>query len=189
MKRRRRNLVTVERGGRTYREPAGRFRYAHQARSALGVWCVTRSRADRAAIVGWKSTVPFDPELLAGFAAGLAGLIRAWSPVLAPSAAVTTPPQGASLGGPYAAEALGRAVAEALGLFYIPMLRRTDGKLYHGPWDSRRQAPYVVEMPDPPPGLIVVVDDLATSGTTLRLALEAIRGAGLMAFGFGYSGV
>ncbi len=55
--------------------------------------------------------------------------------------------------------------------------------------DSRRQAPYLVEMPDPPPGLIVVVDDLATSGTTLRLGVEAIRGAGLMAFGFAYSGV
>jgi hypothetical protein len=70
MRRRRRTLVTVERAGRLYREPAGRFRPAHQARSSLGVWCVTRSRADRAAIVGWKSAHPFDPEMLAGFSAG-----------------------------------------------------------------------------------------------------------------------
>jgi hypothetical protein len=189
MGRRRRQLVTVERAGQVYREPAGRFRHAHQARSALGVWAVTRSRTDRAAIVAWKSAHPFDPGMLAGYAAGLAGLIRAWSPILPPSAAVTTPPQGASAGRPYAAEALGRAVAGALGLSYVAMLRRTDGKLYHGPWDSRRQAPYVCEVPDPPPPLCLVVDDLATSGTTLRLALEAVRGAGVMAFGFAYSGV
>jgi hypothetical protein len=189
MGRRRRKLVTIERAGRIYREPAGRFRHAHQARSSLGVWAVTRSRADRAAIVGWKSAHPFDPGMLAGFAAGLAGLIRAWSPILPPPVVVTTPPQGASAGRPYAAEALGRAVAGALGRPYAAMLRRTDDKPYHGPWDSRRQAPYVCAVPDMPPSLCIVVDDLATSGTTLRLALEAVRGAGIMAFGFAYSGV
>jgi hypothetical protein len=189
MRRRRRTLVTVERAGRLDREPAGRFRPAHQARSALGVWAVSRSRADRAAMVAWKSAQPFDGAMLAGFAAGLAELVRAWSPVLLPSAVVTALPQGASLGRPYAAEALARAVAGALGLPYRALLRRTDDKLYHGPWDSRRQAPYAVEASDRPPGLVLTVDDIATSGTTLRLALEALRGAGIMSFAFAYSGV
>jgi pyrimidine operon attenuation protein/uracil phosphoribosyltransferase len=37
--------------------------------------------------------------------------------------------------------------------------------------------------------MIIVVDDLATTGRTMRLALEAIRGAGVPAFGFAFSGV
>ena len=133
--------MTVERAGRLDREPAGRFRPAHQARSALGVWAVSRSRADRAAMVAWKSAQPFDGAMLAGFAAGLAELVRAWSPILLPPSVVTAPPQGASLGGRYAAAALARVVAEALGLPYVSMLRRTDAKAHYGPWDSRRQAP------------------------------------------------
>ncbi len=105
-----------------------------------------------------------------------------------PGTVVTTPPQGASAPGPYAAEALGAAAADALGLPFAPMLRRTDCKLYHSPWDSRRQAPYVVEVPDPRPGLVLVIDDLLTSGTTMRLSLEALRAAGIPSHGFIYSG-
>ena len=36
--------------------------------------------------------------------------------------------------------------------------------------------------------LTIVVDDLVTSGATMRLSLEALRAAGVMAFGFAYSG-
>jgi orotate phosphoribosyltransferase len=36
--------------------------------------------------------------------------------------------------------------------------------------------------------MVLVVDDLVTSGTTMRRSLEAIRAAGSAAFGFAYSG-
>jgi orotate phosphoribosyltransferase len=37
--------------------------------------------------------------------------------------------------------------------------------------------------------MVWIVDDPITSGRTMRLAVEAIRGAGVAAFGFGFSGV
>jgi adenine/guanine phosphoribosyltransferase-like PRPP-binding protein len=37
--------------------------------------------------------------------------------------------------------------------------------------------------------MVLVVDDLATTGRTLRLSLAAIRSAGIPAFGFAFSGV
>jgi orotate phosphoribosyltransferase len=36
--------------------------------------------------------------------------------------------------------------------------------------------------------MILVLDDLATSGVTMRRSLEAIRNAGVAAFGFAYNG-
>ncbi|MHB1562029.1 MAG: hypothetical protein ACYC61_31660, partial [Isosphaeraceae bacterium] len=166
-KRRRKNLIAVERDGRTYREPAGRFRPSHQARACLGVWACSRSRADRMALVGWKATIPHDPEQAVAFGRALADLIRRWSPVLPADAIVTTPPSGASAsrGLPDAAALIGAAAADALGLRYAPMLTRTDRKGRHGPWSSREQAPYeVLLIPDPRSSLVLCVDDAATSG-------------------------
>jgi adenine/guanine phosphoribosyltransferase-like PRPP-binding protein len=37
--------------------------------------------------------------------------------------------------------------------------------------------------------MVLVVDDLITSGRTMRLAVEAIRTAGAAVFGFAFSGV
>jgi predicted amidophosphoribosyltransferase len=37
--------------------------------------------------------------------------------------------------------------------------------------------------------MVVIVDDLVTTGATMRRSLAAIRAAGVAAFGFGYSGV
>jgi orotate phosphoribosyltransferase len=37
--------------------------------------------------------------------------------------------------------------------------------------------------------MVLVVDDLVTSGRTMRLSVETIRAAGVVAFGFGSSGV
>jgi hypothetical protein len=76
--------MTVERSGRRFREPAGRFRPAHQARASLGVWACSRSRADRAAVRAWKASPPFAEAPLADFAAGLAKL-RSWSKISFPS--------------------------------------------------------------------------------------------------------
>jgi predicted amidophosphoribosyltransferase len=37
--------------------------------------------------------------------------------------------------------------------------------------------------------MVLIVDDLVTTGATMRRSLEAIRAAGVAAFGFGFSGV
>jgi adenine/guanine phosphoribosyltransferase-like PRPP-binding protein len=43
-------------------------------------------------------------------------------------------------------------------------------------------------MSDPTPTLVLIVDDLCTSGRTMRHSIEAIRKAGAAAFGFAFSG-
>jgi hypothetical protein len=132
---------------------------------------------------------PFDPAALDAFATALLGLIRAWLPVLPPGTLVTVPPQGASFPGPYAAVQLGVRVAELLALPFGTILTRTDVKRWHGVHHSLQQAPFVAALPEPAPVMILVVDDLVTTGATMRRSLEAIRAAGVAAFGFGFSGV
>jgi hypothetical protein len=171
------------------REPSSRWLPTHQKRASLGVWTAGRSERDRAAIKRWKRTAPFDPDALAVFATALEALIRAWSSILPAGTLLTIPPQGASAPGPYAALALGRQVAEALGLPFAEILIRTDMKRWHGPHHSLRQAPFVCTLPAPAPTMVLVVDDLVTTGATMRRSLEAIRTAGVAAFGFGFSGV
>ncbi len=170
-------------------ESSSRWRPTHQKRAGLGVWSAGRSQQARTAIKAWKRAVPFDPEALAGFAVAVADLVRAWSPVLPAGSIVTVPPQGASAPGPYAARALGLAVADALGLPFIEMLARTDAKRWHGPRHALRQAPFICSLPEPAPTMVVIVDDLVTTGRTMRLSVEALRAAGVAAFGFGFSGV
>jgi hypothetical protein len=170
-------------------ESSSRWLPTHQKRAGLGVWTAGRSHQARVAIKAWKRTAPFDPAALETFATALVGLIRTWSPVLPPGTVVTVPPQGASAPGPYAARSLGQAVAAALGLPLVELLSRTEPKRWHGPHHALRQAPFVCRLPDPAPTMIVIVDDLVTTGATMRRSLEAIRSAGVAAFAFGFSGV
>jgi Phosphoribosyl transferase domain len=171
------------------REPKTRWLPAHQKRAGLGVWTAGRSRQSRCAIKSWKRSAPFDPVGLDVFARATVDVILAWSPVLPSGTVVTVPPQGASAPGPYAAEALGEFVAASLGLPFVRMLARTEPKRWHGPHSSLRQPAYVFAMPESAPTIVLVVDDLITTGRTMRLSLEAIRGGGVAAFGFGFSGV
>jgi hypothetical protein len=90
-------------GVRRWREPRSRWRPAHQKRAGLGVWCANRSHQARARIRAWKRSAAFDPAELAGFAAAVADLVRAWSPILPLGTIRTVPPQGASASAPYAA--------------------------------------------------------------------------------------
>jgi hypothetical protein len=170
-------------------EPPGRSKSSHQRRAGLGVWAASRSDRDRRAVKAWKRSAPFDPAPLAGFASAIVDLVRAWSPILPSGTVLTVPPQGASATGPYAAQALGQAVAGALGLSFALVLARTEPKRWHGPHHALRQAPFVCTLPAPAPTMVVVVDDLVTTGATMRRSLEAIRAAGVAAFGFGFSGV
>jgi hypothetical protein len=174
--------------GRRYREPRTRWLPAHQKRAGLGVWAANRSHAARVRIKRWKQTRRLDPAALGEFSAAVTDLIRAWSPILPPGTVLTVPPQGASAPGPYAGESLEQAVAGALGLPFVEVLSRTEPKLWHGPHASLRQAPYVCALPDPAPPMVLVVDDLYTSGRTMRHSIEAIRATGAAAFGFAYSG-
>jgi hypothetical protein len=130
----------VERSGRRFREPAGRFRSAHQARAALGVWACSRTRTDRSDVRAWKASLPFAEAPLADFAERLAQLIRTWCPVLPGGSLITVPPQGASAPGPYAARALGSAVAEILGVPFPEVLTRTEPKPWHGVIHALKQA-------------------------------------------------
>ncbi len=91
--------------------------------------------------------------------------------------------------GPNAAGELGQVVAAALGLPFAEMLARTEPKRWHGPHHALRQASFVCGLPDPTPTMVVIVDDLVPTGRTMRLSVEAIRAAGVAAFGFEFSRV
>ncbi len=178
-------------------EPPGRGRLGHHVRIShggrliLGTFACTIGQAARESIIQWKTTPAgsnFDAAPLARFADVLAGVLEAMTGRLwTPRTIVTTPPQGASSPGPYAAEAIAREVARRLGLEFIAALARTDVKTTHGPWSSRAQRPYVVRDLAERPGLAVVVDDLITSRTTMRLAIEALRAAGIPCIAVAYS--
>ncbi|MGP0069673.1 MAG: hypothetical protein ACLQGP_39485 [Isosphaeraceae bacterium] len=152
------------------------------------------STADRQAITTWKRQRPLRPEGAEPFADRLVELVRLWAPVMPPGVVITTPPQGASAPeGPAcdAAAILARLTADRLGVPFVSMLERTDQKRWHGRHYATKQAPFTAtaEKALSRPAIVFVVDDLATSGTTLKLSLEAIRGVGIPAFGFAFSGV
>jgi hypothetical protein len=170
------------------REPRGRSLPSHQKRDGLGVGASTRRRTARAAIRRWKRARPFDPDERDGFAAALAGLVRSWSPVLPAGTVATVRPQDASTPGPYAALELGRAVAVALGVPLVEVLTRTEAKRWHGPLHALRQAPFACTLPADPPVLLLVLDELVTSGRTMRLSIEAINRGECAEFGFAFSG-
>jgi len=177
------------RGSRVRSEPRGRHRLGHHQRGAgLGTWACNTSNEMRERIRQWKAGEPFDLGELDVFACALAELVKAWSPVLPARTLATCPPQGASAPGPYAADVLGRAVADRLDVPFAVLLTRTDTKRYHGPMYALRQKPFRCEVPSAAPEIVLVLDDFITSGATMKLSLQAIRGAGIPAFGFAFSG-
>lgn len=169
---------------------AHRRRPAAQGHAGIGAFCATRDQVDRRTVQQWKSAPRPDPGWTGHFARGLADLVRATWPVLPPGTIVTTPPAGTSayLERPNAARALADEVARILDVPRLETLHRTDTKRYRGPEYSRHQAPYRIREIDPKPSLAIVCDDLITTGTTMRLALEALRSAGVNALGIAYAG-
>jgi hypothetical protein len=164
------------------REPQTRWLPVHQKRAGLGVWTAGRSRQARSAIKAWKRSPPFDPFELDAFATALSSLIRAWSPILPDRTVVTVPPQGASAPGPYAAEALGRAVAASLGLSFVLMLERTEPKRWHGPRHALRQAPFVCKLGEPAPTVALGIALVAYPGPGI-VAVSWMIGAYAITFG------
>jgi hypothetical protein len=154
-------------------------------RAAIGAFSVHRDEPNRRRILEWKAT-EHNSAFTEQFAAEIVSLIRQWSPTLPSDALITTPPQGASAPGFYFAGALAAEVARQMDRQYAVTLARQDAKRFHHPRQSLMQLPFAVQR-SPLPQIILIVDDLITSGTTLRLSIDALRAAGTMPFGFAFA--
>lgn len=167
-----------------------------QRRIGRGAWSATLRVFDRRRIAQWKSDYPRDPAELDHFAGAIALVIRARLPNIPPAAVVTFPPAGASAAleldqeeppAHYAALELARAVARLVELPCVDLLRRTDTKDWqHGPQAAIRQRPFSLKAAPPP--VVILVDDVLTTGTTLRLARAALEQAGATVYAFTYFG-
>jgi hypothetical protein len=162
-------------------------RASHYRHAGLGVWCARRGLADDLdAFHAWKAAPSQNERFCRDMATSIVMVIRQWQASIPSSWIVTTPPPGASEGTEYPAGFLGRAVAGLLNLDYMTTLQRGDGKKYRGRHYALQQSPFIVTCR--PADVALVVDDLMTSGTTMKLSLDALKAAGVPAFGFAYSG-
>jgi predicted amidophosphoribosyltransferase len=183
------------RGSRVRSEPKGRYRLGHHQRGAgLGVWSCMIANELRDRVKAWKNSYPYDQARLAEFAESLESLVRLWAGnTFPPRVLVTVPPRGASAFGkaaewPYSAAILSQAVADRLGFPFALTLNRTDSKRHHGVHYSLAQSAFKFEVSGDRLDMILCIDDLITTGVTMKTALTAIRAAGVPAFGFAYSG-
>jgi hypothetical protein len=168
--------------------PAARIGY-HVARAGFGTWAANYVRNPAAdcrylAFRAWKTDPTGQADFLDTAAAAIVAIIRAWGQVLPSDWTVTTPPQGASEGGPYPAGILGREVATRLDLDYQTCLQRTASKRRHHPMASLEQEPYAVAVI--PPAAVLLVDDFVSSGRTLTLARQSLAAAGVPSFSFAW---
>ena len=173
-----------EENGTAEKTPTKRTGYS-QRRAGMGVLSVTRDQPNRRRIVGWKTAGQEDTQQTAEFADELAALVVQALPVPPSGCVLTIPPQGASWPGPYYARLLAREVAKRLGMPLAEIIQRTDTKQYHGPAASLEQTPYSLTSKVP---AAIILDDLITSGQTMKLSLDALRTAKVPAWGFAYSG-
>lgn len=164
----------------------------HVSRVRRGVWacCLQPNMTQRAweLFKAWKDEPSLHPDVTAHLADELVRLIRECLPVIPADWLITVPPQGksAAAGGEYAAGFLGRAVSERLNREFVTCFAAQTSKKYHGRFESiRRQEPFVLAyIPDVP---VILVDDLITSGRTMKTALDTLSQAGVVNFGFAYA--
>jgi len=167
--------------------PAARIGY-HVGRAGFGTWAAAYLRNPATdprylAFRAWKAH-PGQGDFLDQAAKAIVAIIRAWSAVLPSDWTVTTPPTGASEGSTYPAGILAREVATRLDLDFVTCLERATAKRWHHPAESLSQEPYRVTVA--PPAVAILVDDFIASGTTLRLAREALAAAGIPSFAFAW---
>lgn len=162
------------------------FRGYSIRRAGLGVTVFSKNHRDKDHLIREKLNPPFDEEKIARRAANLATLIKTWMPTLPMGAIITPPPQGGSWPGPYYAAALAEAVAEALGRPMTLAIARQDEKRYHHPMEALTQAPF--RYTGPPAAAVIVIDDIITSGATMKRCIAAIQDRGIPAYGFAYYG-
>ena len=157
--------------------PQRRTTGTHYRHAGLGTWAVKRNLTaeERSAFQAWKQS-PATHPLTEVMAVELVALIHQWQPNLPRDWIVTTPPAGASEGREYPAGFLAKAVADKLGLDYMTTLTRSGGKNYHGAL-ALAHLPFTVTVK--PPSVALVVDDMMTTGSTMKLSLEALRGKGV----------
>jgi len=171
----------------TTKSEAGFRGYSHR-RAGLGVTTAANDIKSQRRIIGAKCNPIHDPALILDFAAEVAALIRHWLPTPPVGCIVTCPPQGASWPGEYYAAKLAAAVAEKIGLTFRAVIQRTDEKTRHGKQAALAQEPFVVPAQAGPIPAAIVVDDLITSGTTMKLSLAALAAAGVPVYGFAWHG-
>lgn len=173
----------------TMKNEAGHVGYSHR-RAGLGVTTATNDPLTRRAIIRAKAAPFHDADAIDQHAESIAKIIRHWVKIIPPAAVVTCPPQGASWPGEYYAAKLAVAVAKIIGRPFEELIIRNDEKLRHGPALSLSQEDFSIVARDgkPLPPCVIVVDDLITSGTTMRLSLEAMARAGAAHYGFAANG-
>ena len=152
----------------------------------IGVWvCHPVVGKNLIEFYRWKAdALPAETERKA---ADISNLIRLWQPVIPIEWIITTPPQGASLyrgDGHYCAGMLATAVGALLGLEVLTLLTRTTDKRYHHPKQALTQGEFVVTKQSP--SVVLVIDDLISSRTTMTFSLDALISAGIPAFGFAW---
>ena len=154
-------------------------------------WMIRRRRdIDPAQFYGWKA----DPESVGKVADMIAneliGLIRSWQPVLLNDWVITTPPQGASLfktrDGVYPAGVVGKLVSCGLGLDYLTIFERQEVKRWHSTHQTFLASPFQLRIK--PPSVLLIVDDMITSGNTIRNCLDVCWEHNIPAWGFAWVG-
>lgn len=168
----------------THREE--NFRGYSIRRAGLGVTVASKDHHIKTAVVREKLSPAWNHDRLKAWADDLARLIRAWIKRLPKGTIITPPPQGASWPGAYFAGALAERVAGLLGCPWTLGFTRADQKLYHHPMEALRQGPFTYAGPQAE--LVIVIDDLITSGATMKRAITAVQEAGIPVYGFAIYG-
>lgn len=158
-----------------------------QRRAGLGVLAGVCDNRSRKHVMHWKTAPVVDREKCQRYADLIVEVVREWLPHPPADCIVTTPPQGASFPGPYYAETLAREVATRLSLKFKPTLKRIAAKTQHGPMASLTQGEFVIACKTLPPAAIVI-DDMITTGTTMKTSIATLAAAGVAVWGFAYAG-
>lgn len=163
------------------------FRGYSIRRAGLGVTVLSKDHHLKTKLIREKLATIWDHTKILTWAHDLATLIRTWLKNFPPRTIVTPPPQGASWPGPYFAAQLAEAVAAQLGFPFHLALARNDRKLYHHPMEALKQSPFVYIGPDEAT-MAIVIDDIITSGATMKRAIAAVQDAQKTAYGFAIYG-
>ena len=133
----------------------------------------------------WKKNPEIYPSVTTRMAVDISTLLRwvLWidSPVNYHHLVISTPPQGVSKGKPYPAGFLGKEVSNILSFDYTVIFDTQDNRKYHGRMESLRKSPkeYIaIVQPDCP---CILIDDLCTTGETLRKSRDALLSVGSIA--------
>lgn len=163
----------------------------HVPRVRRGVFaCVLQRDLSKAAwdkFQIWKDAPSAHPDVTEHFASQLVELIRSVFPVIPGDWLITTPPPGKSAytGREYPAGFLAKAIANKLDREFLTVFEPQAHKKYRGRFESlKRQETF--ELLCTPPAPVIVVDDLVTSGHTLKICLCTLERAGVLGFAFSW---